>query len=637
MKISKKTIIILVLIILYSVIRLSVLFTSLDLYNFEENYRYSFPMDIINGLRMPLLKYQYTAYEGGSIITALTTVPFLLLFGTNYIVIKLQPFFLNLFVILLYFFFLSKFFNKKIAFIASLFFIFSPFIFTHGSLVNMGAIQDAEIFRIAALFLFYKIIYSDTPIYAKSKTGYFVLLGLLSGLGVYFSYTSLIMTFFILLLWFSIDKKFFLNRYFAYFSLSFIPGLLPFIYYNLTYSFSSFYTLQNGLNNILGKFGFMLMKFFHFFVYDLADSFNFKSFYFINSQIFNYLYYIMFLSSFIFLIFRFRKELKKFFTSLFFSGKRFLPRFSKEAPILIYPLFFILVYAISNYFVGPPTWNKGYRYFYPIYPFIFIILSFSIYYFHKAEFKRRLCNYISISAFSIILLFGIISNVAMININNSNLFMEKTPFYKGDDHIIKQRSGNYTPDYFLITKESFGYAQTTLEQDIYACSYLSDLPVEECYDFLLFYMVEIKPYYSGVFSEFNQSCSSLDSDIKSTCYYFLGRYLRYRSKFRHNPDDISFDYCEKIDKAFLDECRTGFIYAIPAVDVFSYNEYVKNNRCDTFPEFYKKICYEKLINETKMYFSFNQKLLKQKCNFIPEEFKYLCYDSDKEAKKYEES
>ena len=90
MRLNKKFIYILIILILYSIFRLAIVFTSTDLANIEECYRHSLPLEIINGLRAPLLEYQYTPYEGVYVPIALFTTPFMLLFGIDYIVIKIH-------------------------------------------------------------------------------------------------------------------------------------------------------------------------------------------------------------------------------------------------------------------------------------------------------------------------------------------------------------------------------------------------------------------------------------------------------------------------------------------------------------------------------------------------------------------
>ena len=60
-----------------------------------------------------------------------------------------------------------------------------------------------------------------------------IFLGILSGLAVYANYTISITFLTCLMLWFAIDKMFFLKKYFLKFTMFFLIGLIPWIAANI--------------------------------------------------------------------------------------------------------------------------------------------------------------------------------------------------------------------------------------------------------------------------------------------------------------------------------------------------------------------------------------------------------------------
>src|SRR3989338_10372298 len=90
---DKNVLIISGLTILFLILRLAVLFSSLDkIYESEELYSGTIAREIIQGPLIPLweyLDYKVEYFPGGTLVVGILAVPFFLLFGQTYIALKL--------------------------------------------------------------------------------------------------------------------------------------------------------------------------------------------------------------------------------------------------------------------------------------------------------------------------------------------------------------------------------------------------------------------------------------------------------------------------------------------------------------------------------------------------------------------
>ena len=225
------------LLFLFLAFRLSILLTSIDkLYDFEELYRGAIAKDIIEGLSLPFFDYLYTDYEGGSIIVGLLASPFFFLIGQTYFSLKLVTFLISILIFTLWYYFLNKFFGKLEAGLASLLIILSPPTYTKISLTSWGNHFESNLFTITLIYLFYKVFSQDK----FSKSMYFFM-GVVTGLGSFFTYTFLISFAIVLFLWFVYDKRFIFRKSFLFFATGYIIGFSPGIYFNLTHKFAGLY------------------------------------------------------------------------------------------------------------------------------------------------------------------------------------------------------------------------------------------------------------------------------------------------------------------------------------------------------------------------------------------------------------
>jgi hypothetical protein len=430
------------LISLFIVIRLAVLFSYTDrLYETEELYHGTITHEIITGSVMPLweyLDYKVEYFPGGSLTAGILAVPFFLILGHTYVALKLVGLTFALGTFILWFIFLKEFFNKKIAIIAGLLFIFCMPFYTKTSLITWGSHPEANFFTILSFFIFYRIFFDKSGPVEKEISGlyrhkgmHFFYLGLVAGFGLWFIQTYMLTILFLSLCWFILDKGILLRRAFYIFAIGFLLGISPLLYYGLLYKAP---VLDVNGRLFLADFipihpGYFLVKFLKLFVLSLPNSFLFNNFSFIPGQVLSYLYYFIFLGGFIYLLWVNRKYLFICLKSLLYpvtlKGERVLPSaISKETFLLIYPLLFFIGYSLSKYSVSSVRWANpgdwldyiGYRYMVPVIPFVLVVIAIWL---DKIRNRQMLRGIL----FSLALILGAIGNLGLISLNNFGRFV----------------------------------------------------------------------------------------------------------------------------------------------------------------------------------------------------------------------
>ncbi len=427
---DNKFFILVVLVCLFLAFRLAVLFGSLDkLYEPEELYRGTIAHEIINGALIPIteyLDYKVEYFPGGTLVVGIMAVPFFLIFGHTYIALKLVGLLFSLGTFILWYLFLFNFLSKRAAIISALLLIFCPPFYTKTSLITWGAHPEANLFTIAAIFIFYLIFFQDgkngiTDIY-QAKKKYFFMLGILSGFALWFVQTFLVTFIFIFLFWFIFDKRIFLRRVFYILSLGFLIGSIPAIFYVFLNGGKVF--LISGkipfldimfvdLNKILDKILFL-------FLYDLPRSFLFPEVLMIRAEVFSYLYYFLFIISLFFLLWKNRKDILIYFKSFIYpitlkETKVFPALISRESFIVVFPIWFVFCYCFSSYSVNHEPWPNAqdwldyidYRYMIPVMPFVMVTIGI----FLAKVWNKKIIFYVF---FQMVLILGFIGNAKMI-------------------------------------------------------------------------------------------------------------------------------------------------------------------------------------------------------------------------------
>jgi len=345
--------------------RLAIIFFFVDsIYWREELHVGLIAREIMGGIRMPLLAYIVEPYSFGKVFFAHLLVPFISILGDSQISYYFFVLFIASILILLWYEFISEYFCEKVAFIFGLLCIFSPSIFTNANLVLwLPRFHTVHISLIFSLILFYRIIYRG-----KQATCNYALLGISCGIGFLFDYLSLIPTALIFIFINAKKERFILSKHFFVFLISFLFCAIPWFIYNYNMGFVGLYDERNMQTSILS----------------FANSSDISAdvrwvfsralmhlFYFNGSGIWiRFLYYTIFFLSVIGLIVLNIKNFYNFF-------KKSIFRYKKEHTLTIEGPDFFFVFLLIVYIIAFIVVDRSakIRYFIPLYPLIFLIIS----------------------------------------------------------------------------------------------------------------------------------------------------------------------------------------------------------------------------------------------------------------------
>ena len=354
------------LLLSFLALRLGTLLTSVEsVYWYDEGARGIIGKELIDGLKVPLWNYQGEPYNGGSLWTGVLAVPFFLLLGPNLFALKLVPLLFSLATLVLTYFFFKKFFDRKTALFASALLVLSPPVVTVISLVAIGSHSESPFFSIALLFLFYEFIYNQ-----KRKIVHLILFGFTGGLGFWFAPITSLTLLTCWVSWFLLDRPSFLSSKMLIFLGALGMGLLPFVVYLSTEKEGMFEFLRYALLwgetscfSLQAKLKSIPIRMVTFIFQSLPLIFRFRSFFGISGRLLSGLYGLGVMLIVIPFFWRFLR-LK--------SAKLF--------PFLLYPVFFILVYVLSNFSVSflRVYSSDEFRYFAPFYYFAFCLIALAL-------------------------------------------------------------------------------------------------------------------------------------------------------------------------------------------------------------------------------------------------------------------
>ena len=369
------------LIVLFLLVRLCILQSGIFYWHDEELYNGTITKEILSGMNLSLFDYQYTPHNGGTIVVGLLAVPFFILFGDSYFSLKLVAVGFSLFALIIIFKVLKKYINLKCAVIASLLFIFPPKLFTQSTLISWGAHTEAIALCFLNIFIFFEIFFSEKSYYFKEIKKSFLSifsLGLSAGFSIYFAYINLYSVLLCVFFWFVLDRSFFLKRTFVIFICGFLIGFSPWIYYNLTHSFTGLNILKTyspGSSRSISIFN----KALKFFSSDIPLLFNFSKFNHMTIQRISLLCYFLVIAAFLTLVWKHRNSLKNIFKALIPLNRYSITpdEISKESFFLLAPVMFSIVFFFSNVSIGYSLDEPflTFRYLTHLFPFIFIILA----------------------------------------------------------------------------------------------------------------------------------------------------------------------------------------------------------------------------------------------------------------------
>ena len=386
---SKKTLFLLIILSFFVITRL--IFVSFSPYTFydEEAKEGSLGYDLLTGgLRIPFWGYLDSPHAGGSVFTALVAVPFYLIFGKNYLALKLTALTFSLVTLAVIYLYLFPQYKEKLVLPLLLFFVISTPHYLQKSVVHIGNIVEP------ILIIFLTLIFID-KIFRKNQKNFvnFAILGFLCGFGLWVQYIQLGAIITLLIIWFLKDKFFLTKKFFGIFLSFFILGFSPFIAYNLEYKFASF-TADFSINTSVVDIS--LQSFFKrlilFFTYWLPQSFRIQGVGIFSSRFLSYFFYLLVWGFIAYLVITKRKKLN--FSLI----------------LLLYLSVTIFIISFGNFHIGavPADWGgmfvHDYYYLLFLQPFIFVLASIGLVELFSKKKKRLLGWGASFLIFAILLI-----------------------------------------------------------------------------------------------------------------------------------------------------------------------------------------------------------------------------------------
>lgn len=404
----KKNITIIYLVLLFLFVKLVVLVFGIEnLFYVEEIYRALIAKNIIEGPAFAsLFDLQIDTYSGGSLVVGLMLVPVFKLLGQNLVSLKLVALFWSLSILMVLYLFCRKYFNKKTAILACIFYTLSPSLLTKFFFFCMGFHTESVLFSMIFILIFFKIFYDD-----KRGILYFFLLGFISGLGIWFTYVFAVTILTGILFWFFMDRMFIFKKSFFVFLCSFFFGFSPWMYSHL------WHHLSGNVINIKSAMPQFTITYLHssfLKLLDLLSSIN-------NAYLFNQNYnFISKLSSYIFCIILCisimgialsnRHEAGHMVSNLLKNKSEPLRRMWKELFFLAYSIIYISCVSLSGFDFYDYDSYYGYRSLIPLYFFLILIMAIFV---AKIKYKQ-----IQLLLITLLVTIGIINNLQYVNLKN---------------------------------------------------------------------------------------------------------------------------------------------------------------------------------------------------------------------------
>lgn len=467
------------IIFLFLFFRISFLLTNIDpIFAYEERTNGCIAKDIIDKkVKMPLYDYQAYPHSGGTLVDGILTVPLFFLFGPSLFSLKILPIIFSLGTLLLWYKFLNDYFSESVAIIFSLLFIFSPPFYSKASLVAWGNHSESSFFSILSILLFFKSFNLNKE---KKYLGnwYFILFGFLSGFSLYFSYIYLVTLLALFVIWFILDRSFFLKKNFILYIITSVLGFSPWIGYNLYQLDSNGFALFSKpfVAKIEQKrrVGYFFKKLYLIVFRDIPFSFGFDIAEFKNIDIISYIYHFLFIFLWVVFLFFCLKTLfeglknKKNEENIIQCVKELLPT--------IYIVIFLLIFTFSGLYnpkIVELEWFdvSKYRYYSPLYPFIFLIIALGLRTIWR-EYRSSFPKIFIILSFSFLVTVGFYSNLKFINFNQRGKCFVLKGYYYDEllPRYIKNNSQNlqeinyligridreYIPEYYELAGIDFG-------------------------------------------------------------------------------------------------------------------------------------------------------------------------------------
>jgi hypothetical protein len=402
---KKGQVILIVFIVLFILLRLFLVFSQKNIiFDVNEFLPGTVAFELVHGASLPLKYCLPDDHNFGSVVNGILTVPFFLLFGPCVAALKMVAILFSLGTLIIWYLLLERFFSRQIAVLVGLLFIFSPTIYTKCSVLAVGSHPESSFFTAAILFIAYFIFFDN-----RKKSIYFILLGVISGFGFFYSYICGITLLVLSIYWLIFDKKLIFHTKFYLFLVFALIGFSPRAYFAVGliedyHRFTNFFNSAFNLKTV--TISHLTFKIKNFFTQDLVRLFDFEH---LSSTI-GQLYYAFFVLCFLAILVIYIRAFVKLLISAEFRKAKL--SFKESIPLLFMVVYF-LAYVFSTYAVWQDWQNAGYLV--PLYPFIFTIVALGLV--RLMRIKYGIVKILIKTVMVLIFLSGLYENIILIAFN----------------------------------------------------------------------------------------------------------------------------------------------------------------------------------------------------------------------------
>lgn len=385
---ANRTLLILIAGLLVS--RVSLIFCTEQLWpSLERFYTGTVAMEIADGMAMPLWDYQFSSYEAGWLLAALLCLPFFQLFGFTSFAMGLCGIFLYVIQFVLLYRLLARGVNRRVALFFGLQYLLAPYIFNLNSLF-VGFNYFNVVFLYALFLTFYRAVFRDNTV--RGVVGGPLLsvfcLGLLGGFSTWVCFAFALIAIPCLVHWWIYYRSRDV-RPVGVFLAGFLLGGSP-LFFRLAIFADGIKT--DILDKIIAQdlSGFMA-KFWYFIGFE--NSYG-RSVY---SDWLEILGTLLFLS----IIFLKKEDLGRMLKG--FIGPKAVEQGESGTFWLfwLYPVTFLTVFCLSDF--------ADYRYFAPVFPFVFAGNAFAVDL--LLRYRNRILKGIGAGCLGVLLLFGVADSI----------------------------------------------------------------------------------------------------------------------------------------------------------------------------------------------------------------------------------